>query len=58
MDERVIYDQDEKLHPVNGGFIIFKEKLNWKFALERLSKLSELNNYFTEQTLVYLSYAP
>jgi hypothetical protein len=55
MDERVIYDDVEKLNPVNGGFIIFKEKPNWEFALERLSKLSDLNNYFTEQTLVHLT---
>jgi hypothetical protein len=55
MDERVIYDPDEKLNPVNGGFIVFKEKPNWEFALNRLSKLSELNNYFTEQTLVHLT---
>jgi hypothetical protein len=55
MDERVIYNDAEKLNPVNGGFIIFKEKPNWEFALERLSKLSELNNYFTEQTLVHLT---
>jgi hypothetical protein len=55
MDDRVIYDEAEKLDPVNGGFIIFKEKPNWEFALERLSKLTELNNYFTEQTLVHLT---
>jgi hypothetical protein len=55
MDERVIYDEAEKLNPVNGGFIVFKEKLNWEFALERLSKLEELNHYFTEQTLVHLT---
>jgi hypothetical protein len=55
MDERVIYDPAEKLDPVNGGFIIFKEKPSWELALERLSKLSELNNYFTEQTLVHLT---
>jgi hypothetical protein len=55
MDNRVIYDEAEKLDPVNGGFIIFKDKPNWEFALERLSKLTELNNYFTEQTLVHLT---
>jgi hypothetical protein len=55
MDDRVIYDEVEKISPVNGGFIIFKEQLNWKFALERLSKLKELNHYFTEQTLVHLT---
>jgi hypothetical protein len=55
MDDRVIYDDLEKLNPVNGGFIIFKEQLDWSFAVERLSKLKELNHYFTEQTLVHLT---
>jgi hypothetical protein len=55
MDERVIYDEVEKLNSVNGGFIVFKEPLDWSFALERLSKLEELNDYFTEQTLVHLT---
>lgn len=55
MDERVIYDDLEKSNPVNGGFIIFKEPLDWSFALERLSKLKEFNHYFTEQTLVHLT---
>jgi hypothetical protein len=55
MDERVIYEDAEKNNPVNGGFIIFKEKLDWEFALERLSKLENLTHYFTEQTLVHLT---
>ncbi|MGL5061826.1 MAG: hypothetical protein ACRC62_17795 [Microcoleus sp.] len=55
MDDRVIYDELEKLNPVNGGFIIFKEPLDWCIALERLSKITEHNHYFTEQTLVHLT---
>jgi hypothetical protein len=55
MDERVIYDESETLNPVNGGFILFKEPLNWELAFERLSKLKELNHYFTEQTLLHLT---
>jgi hypothetical protein len=55
IDDRVIYDESEKLNPVNGGFIIFNEQLDWQFAFDRLSKLTELNNYFTEQTLVHLT---
>lgn len=55
MDERVIYDEVEKLNSVNGGFIVFKKPLDWSFALERLSKLEELDHYFTEQTLVHLT---
>ena len=55
MDDRVIYDDLEKLNPVNGGFIVFKKSLDWSFAVERLSKITELNHYFTEQTLVHLT---
>jgi hypothetical protein len=54
-DERIIYDESENLNPINAGFILLKDYLNWDFALERLSKLKELNNYFTEQTLVHLT---
>ena len=54
-DRRVIYDQSEDLNPINAGFILFKDYLNWDFALHRLSKLQELTNYFTEQTLVHLT---
>jgi hypothetical protein len=54
-DRRVIYDQSENLNPINAGFILFKDYLNWDFALHRLSKLQELTNYFTEQTLVHLT---
>jgi hypothetical protein len=54
-DERVIYNESENLNPINAGFILFKDYLNWDFALERLLKLKELNNYFTEQTLVHLA---
>ncbi|GFE68205.1 hypothetical protein [Chroococcus sp. FPU101] len=55
MDERVIYNDSEKLNPVNGGFIIFKEKPDWQFAMKRFLKLKELTHYFTEQTLVHLT---
>lgn len=55
MDERVIYDDSEKLSPVNGGFIIFKKKPDWQFAMDRFLKLKELTHYFTEQTLVHLT---
>ena len=54
-DRRVIYKDSENLNPINAGFILFKDHLEWDLALERLSKLKELNNYFTEQTLVHLT---
>jgi len=54
-DQRVIYDEMENLNPINAGFILLKDNLNWDFALDRLANLDELNNYFTEQTLVHLT---
>jgi len=54
-DQRVIYNPSENLNPINAGFILFKHKLDWDFALERLTTLNKLNNYFTEQTLVHLT---
>ena len=54
-DQRVIYHESENLNPINAGFVLFKQKMDWEPALERLAKLDELNNYFTEQTLVHLT---
>lgn len=55
VDERIIYDEQEKLNPVNGGFIVFRHELDWSFAIERLAKLQEIPSYFTEQTIVHLT---
>ncbi|BDI14521.1 hypothetical protein ANSO36C_03230 [Nostoc cf. commune SO-36] len=55
LDERIIYDDSEKLNPVNGGFILFRHELDWSFAIERLANLQEAPTYFTEQTMVHLT---
>lgn len=55
LDERIIYDNSEKLNPVNGGFIIFRHEFDWSFAIERLANLPEVPSYFTEQTIVHLT---
>ncbi len=55
LDERIIYNDSEKLNPVNGGFILFKQELDWSFAIERLANLQEPPIYFTEQTIVHLT---
>jgi hypothetical protein len=55
LDERIIYDDSEKLNPVNGGFILFRHELDWTFAIERLANLQEYPSYFTEQTIVHLT---
>ncbi|QHG19329.1 hypothetical protein [Nostoc sp. ATCC 53789] len=55
LDERIIYDESEKLNPVNGGFILFRHEFDWSFAIERLANLQEIPSYFTEQTIVHLT---
>ncbi|WP_414565559.1 MULTISPECIES: hypothetical protein [unclassified Anabaena] len=55
LDERMIYEDAEKVNPVNAGFILFKDKLNWDFAIKRLANITGLPNYFTEQTIVHLT---
>ena len=55
LDERIIDRHSEKLNPVNSGLMLLKQELDWNFALERLSKLKQLTNYFTEQTIVHLT---
>ncbi|MBD2508629.1 hypothetical protein H6G91_15310 [Nostoc muscorum FACHB-395] len=55
LDERIIYDESEKLNPVNGGFILFRHEFDWNFAIERLANLQEVPSYFTEQTIVHLT---
>ncbi|MBE9008019.1 hypothetical protein IQ259_23900 [Fortiea sp. LEGE XX443] len=55
LDERLIYDECEKLQRVNAGFLLFKNELDWSLAIERLDKLQEQPIYFTEQTIVHLT---
>jgi len=55
LDNRIIYDDFEKLNPVNAGFILFRHEFDWNFAIERLGNLQEHPSYFTEQTIVHLA---
>lgn len=55
LDERIIYDESEKLNPVNAGFLLFNHELNWSLAIERLTNLLDKPIYFTEQTIVHLT---
>ncbi|MEH2072445.1 MAG: hypothetical protein V7K47_30565 [Nostoc sp.] len=55
LDKRIIYDESEKLNPVNGGFILFRHEFDWNFAIKRLANLPEAPSYFTEQTIVHLT---
>jgi hypothetical protein len=55
LDSRLIYEDIEKQDPINAGFILFKKALDWSEPVERLGKLSESPNYFSEQTIVNLT---
>ncbi|QOV22705.1 hypothetical protein [Anabaenopsis elenkinii] len=55
LDGRILYEETEKLNPINAGFILFKHELDWSFAVKRLANLSGTPSYFTEQTIVHLT---
>jgi hypothetical protein len=55
LDTRILYEETEKLNPVNAGFILFKQELDWYVAIKRLANLSGTPSYFTEQTIVHLT---
>lgn len=55
LDRRLIYDNVEIQEPINAGFILFKKALDWTNFVQRLAKLSEPPNYFSEQTIVNLT---
>jgi len=55
LDRRLIYEDGEMQEPINAGFILFKKALDWNDAIQRLAKLSEPPNYFSEQTIVNLT---
>ncbi|MDB9375581.1 hypothetical protein [Nodularia sphaerocarpa] len=55
LDSRILYEDWEKLNPVNAGFILFKHDLDWDFAIKRLANLAGIPSYFTEQTIVHLT---
>ncbi len=55
LDSRLIYEDIEQQEPINAGFILFKKALDWDETVQRLTKLQEPPNYFSEQTIVNLT---
>jgi hypothetical protein len=53
-DERLIRGPAEKESPVNMGFLLLFQKLDWSLGLERLQMLNDAPNFFTTQTVVHL----
>ncbi len=53
-DERLVRDPTEREDPVNMGFLLLFQKLDWSLGLERLQMLNGTPNFFTTQTVVHL----
>jgi hypothetical protein len=53
-DERLLRDPAEKNEPVNTGFLIFFQKLDWSLGLERFLTSNGAPNFFTNQTIAHL----
>lgn len=54
-DERLVRMSAEKTAPVNTGFLLMFEKLDWALAIERFSQLNGQPTFFTNQTLTHLT---
>lgn len=55
LDKRLIYEDKEMQDPINAGFILFKQTLDWNGSIQRLINLQESPNYFSEQTIVNIT---
>jgi hypothetical protein len=53
-DERLVRNPAEKENPVNMGFLLLFQELDWSLGLERLQILNGSPNFFTTQTVVHL----
>jgi hypothetical protein len=53
-DERLLRDASEKDDPVNTGFLLLFQKLDWSLGLERFRASVEAPNFFTNQTIAHL----
>lgn len=53
-DERLLLGENEKQNPVNTGFILLFQKIDWSLGLDRLAKLNGEPTFFTNQTVTHL----
>ncbi|MCL1470573.1 hypothetical protein [Argonema antarcticum] len=55
LDRRFIHNEFEKISPVNSGFMLLQEPLNWEIPIKRFVESKDVPNYFTEQTMIHLT---
>jgi hypothetical protein len=54
-DERLFRGDAEKAQPVNTGFLLLFERLDWTLAVRRFLELDGLPTFFTNQTMTHLT---
>jgi hypothetical protein len=54
-DERLLRDPAEGTDPVNTGFLLLFQKLDWSASVRRFLELEGEPNFFTNQTMTHLA---
>jgi hypothetical protein len=54
-DERLLRDSAEGNDPVNTGFLLLFQKLDWSASIRRFLELDGPPNFFTNQTMTHLT---
>ena len=54
-DERLLRDSTEGNDPVNTGFLLLFQKLDWSLSVRRFLELDGAPNFFTNQTMTHLT---
>jgi hypothetical protein len=54
-DERLLRGPDEAADPVNTGFLLLFEKLDWSLSVQRFLQLKGEPTFFTNQTMTHLA---
>lgn len=54
-DERLLRDPAEANDPVNTGFLLLFQKLDWSASVRRILELEGEPNFFTNQTMTHLA---
>ena len=54
-DERLLRGPDEATDPVNTGFLLLFQKLDWSLSVQRFLELQGEPTFFTNQTMTHLT---
>ena len=54
-DERLLHGPDESTDPVNTGFLLLFQKLDWSLSVQRFLEMKGEPTFFTNQTMTHLT---